>query len=236
MFNPGDNKAMHCFVKENKIDNDFKLTMYPRWNRASYRLSNEICKTKEIYYKLINDTGINSKIQGSELERVKLHHDLAELTDKWIEESQKVDRNYWETLMEILKKFECSLDEKPVGSTDSITAANISKSCTSYVDKAEKERNVIFESFQKNLVDGLLWEHTTRANRRVETGQTSVGESTVDPVNTLRVEPHRYSWSDYTDMKFISSKSAVDEKPSKIENDNPQTETNEEDDQVPSVN
>ena len=231
MLNPGENRTLNCFVKESRIDNDFKLTMYPRWNEALYVLTNEVCKTKELYYKMCIDPRIEAKIAGSPLELIKLHHDMSELTDKWTNEFQKISNDYAETLMKKFHEFAESLDQKANGKT----ALKIERCFKPYVGIAENKRRSIFESFQKNLVDGLLWEHTTRDNRRVEQGQPSVGNSTTIEAEKGAVdEPKRLSWDDYADMKFASSKSAVDEL--RLKKENPATETNEEDDQVRSVN
>lgn len=208
MLNPSDNRSLNCFVKESRIDNDFKLTMYPRWTEIQYTLTKEICKTKELYYKMCIDPRIKAKIDDSPLELIKLHHDMSELTDKWTNEFQKISNDYAETLMRKIHEFAESLDQT------GITGLKIDRCFKPYVKEAENKRRSIFESFQKNLVDGLLWEHTTRDNRRVEQGQPSVGNSTGEVQREGR-EPQDaqpLDWSNYADMKFASRPSAISER------------------------
>ena len=230
MLNPGDNKALHCFVRESTLDNDFKLALYPRWHEGIFAQGSEICKTKELYYKAVSDPRIKQRTEASPLELVKLHHDLAEQTDKWVAETQKHNTEYAEGVRRVFEQFAASLDQS------GRTANKIERCFVPYVEEAERKRQSIFESFQKNLVDGLLWEHTTRDSRRVEQVQPSVGNSTNHETtgdNQPAVQlPPRLSWDDYADMKFASNKSAIEE----LRPANTQTEINEEDDQVRSVN
>lgn len=230
MLNPGDNRALHCYVRESALDNDFKLALYPRWHEGIFALGSEFCKTKELYYKVSSDPRIKQQVEANPLELVKLHHDLAEVADKLVADSQKLNAEYAEGVRRVFQQFAASLDQS------GRTAAKIERCFVPYVEEAERKRQSIFESFQKNLVDGLLWEHTTRDSRRVELVQPSVGnssnhESTRDNQPAVQLPP-RLSWDDYADMKFASNKSAIED----VRLANTQTEINEEDDQVRSVN
>jgi hypothetical protein len=230
MLSPGDNKALHCFVREGNLDNDFKLALYSRWHEGLFALGSEVCKTKELYYKVITDPRIKERIEACPLELVKLHHDLAQQTDKWITEVQNRNAEHATAVRRVFQDFARSLDQS------GRTGAKIERCFVPYVEEAERKRKSIFESFQKNLVDGLLWEHTTRDSRRVELVQPSVGNSSNHDTtgdNQPAAEPlQKLSWDDYADMKFASNKSAIEE----VRPGNTQAEINEEDDQVRSVN
>jgi hypothetical protein len=226
MLNPTDNRTLGCFVKEDRLDNDFKLALYPRWHETSFVLTKEICKTKELYFKMVTDPRIAERTSQAPLDLVKLHHDLAEVTDKWIGEFQRISSEYGRQVEEKFKQFADSIDSR------GRIAAKVDRCFKPYVQEAENKRRSVFESFQRNLIDGLLWEHTTRENRRVEEGQPSVGNSTNHETSAdNQGSVPQLQWDDYADMNFASSRSAVDERsPEK-----PVTETVE-DDQVRCLN
>lgn len=225
MLNPGDNRNLGCFVREARIDNDFKLALYPRWLDASSVLGNLFCKTKEYYYKMVTDPQVERRIKGKPLELAKLHHDWAELTDQYTSEMDRISRDYSAKLLQKLNEFANRLDP------NKRIANKIERCFKPYVEEAEKKRKSIFEDFQKNLIDGLLWEHTTRDNRRVEEGQPSVGNNqNAEPEHQASVTA--LNWDDYIGTKFASSKSAIDN----LRADNAPTGNGEEDDQVRSVN
>lgn len=218
---------LNCFVREGAIDNDFKMAMYPRWQEASFMVTSEVCKTKELYYKIVNEPRIKQKTDDNPLDLIKLHHDLAEITDKLSSEIKEVCQKYTDGVKKVFAQFGASLD-----STGRI-AAKIERCFVPYVNEAEAKRRDVFETFQKNLVDGLLWEHTTRANRRLETqGQPSVGNGNSTTDANPRVVPaasrFELKWDEYQISSFASSKSAVVQ-PASAKNE-------EEDDQVRSVN
>jgi hypothetical protein len=229
MLNPGDNRKLGCFVREAKIDNNFKLALYPKWSEVSAMMSSQICKAKEYYFKAINEPRITKLLEQNPLELAKLHHDWSELTDNWTSEFQRMSEVYTKNLLEKLVQFTDCLDPKKK------ISEKIERCFKPYVLEAENKRRSVFESFQKNLIDGLLWEHTTRENRKVEKGQPSVGNSTnheTSADNQPSVNAPALSWSDYVDMKFASSTSAIDQ----LRAETILTENKEEDDQVRSVN
>ena len=227
MLNPTDNRTLGCFVKEDRLDNDFKLALYPRWHETSFVLTKEICKTKELYFKMVTDPRIAERTSQVPLDLVKLHHDLAEVTDKWIGEFQRISSEYGKQVEEKFKQFADSIDSR------GRIAAKVDRCFKPYVQEAENKRRSVFESFQRNLIDGLLWEHTTRENRRVEEGQPSVGNSTNHDTQeeTTNQEDKKLDWDEYRQMHFASVKSNVEQRnQDRIGTENP------EDDQVRSVN
>ena len=227
MLNPGDNRTLGCFVKEARLDNDFKLALYPRWHEASDVLTREICKAKELYFKTVTDPRIRDLVQDSPLDLFKLHHDLAQLTDKWTEDFKKLSKEYADQIELKFLEFAKSLD--PRGRLE----AKVDRCFKPYVLEAENKRSIVFESFQRNLIDGLLWEQGNPENRRVEDGQPPVvnGPNHEAPAEHQYHDVHQLTWDDYTDLNFASSKSAVEER----NPERPVTETGE-DDQVSSVN
>jgi hypothetical protein len=226
MLNPGDNRSLGCFVREARLDNDFKLALYPKWHEASAVLANQVSKAKEIYFKTVTDPRIAKLLENEPLELVKLHHDWAELTDKWTADFQRISEDYAKLLVEKLLQFADCLDPRKK------ISEKIDRCFKPYVLEAENKRRSVFESFQKNLIDGLLWEHTTRDNRRVEEGQPSVGNSTNHETLAEHQDPPKaLNWDDYVSMKFASTKSVIDE----LRAESPIT-ANEEDDQVRSFN
>ena len=227
MLNPGDNRGIGCFAKERLLDNDFKVALYPRWCEASSVLVDEVAKTKELYFKLTNEPRVRQRIEAAPLKLVGLHYDLAQATDKLADEIRRVTQQYATEVERSLINFANELD------TRGGIARRIESVCKPYVKVAADERKEIFEAFQKNLIDGLLWEHTTRDNRRVEEAQPSVGNSTNHETQeeTTNQEDKRLDWDEYHQMHFASAKSTVEERnQERIGTENP------EDDQVRSVN
>ena len=227
MLNPGDNRTLGCFVKESRLDNDFKLALYPRWQEASWLLASEIARTKELYFKAVTDPRIAERVASSPLELAKLHHGLAEFTDKWTADFARASQEYAAQVELTFRNFAQGIESR--GKIE----AKIERCFKPYVQEADKNRRAVFEAAQRNLIDGLLWEHTTRDNRKVEEGQPSVCSSTnheTSADNHYHQVP-QLSWDDYSEMNFVSSKSAVNER----NPERPVTETGE-DDQVSSVN
>lgn len=227
MLNPGDNRGIGCFVKERLLDNDFKVALYPRWCEASSFLVDEVAKTKELYFKLTNEPRVRQRIDAAPLKLVGLHYDLAQATDKLVNEMKRVAEQYATEVERSLINFANELD------TRGGIAGRIESVCKPYVKVAADERKEIFEAFQKNLIDGLLWEHTTRDNRRVEEAQPSVGNSTNHDTQeeTTNQEDKKLDWDEYRQMHFASVKSNVEQRnQDRIGTENP------EDDQVRSVN
>ena len=227
MLNPADNRSLNCYVKESSVDKDFKLAMYPLWSEADFFLRNEICKTKELYYKVITDPRIASLAGSSSLDMIKLHHDLAEVTDKWVSEIRECSEAYATGIRQTFAQFANSLD--PSKRTD----AKITRCFEPYLKEAELQRKAQFEAFQKNLVDGLFWEPSTQDNRRLSTRrQPSVCNNTTRDNTRRQVQPTpqlpKLEWSDYNAVHFVSMKSAVVEPAA--------AQIQEEEDQVASVN
>jgi hypothetical protein len=226
MLNPADNRSLNCFVKENAVDKDFKLAMYPLWNEADFVLRNEVCKAKEMYYKVSTEPRIASYLGRSSLDMIKLHHDLTQVTEKWMSEIRECSVAYATGMRQTFAQFVNSLD--PSGKTD----AKITRCFEPYLKEAELQRRAQFEAFQKNLVDGLFWEPSTRDNRRLETkGQPSVGNNTTreDTGRTaVPAQAFKLNWHDYEPVHFASSRSAVVEPAA--------AQIQEEEDQVRSVN
>lgn len=225
MLNPADNRSLNCFVKENFVDKDFKLAMYPLWNEANFVLRNEACKAKELYYKVSTEPRIASFLSRSSLDMIKLHHDLAEVTDKWVSEIRKCSGAYGTDIRKTFAQFAEGLDSS--GMID----AKITRCFEPYLEKAELQREAQFKDFQKNLVDGLFWEPSTRNNRRLSTKrQPSVCDSiTRDNTRLTGQQPElpKLDWSDYKPVHFVSMKSAVVE---------PAPQIREDEEQVSSVN
>lgn len=227
MLNPGDNRGIGCFARENLLDNDFKIALYPRWCEASSVLLDEVAKTKELYFKLTNEPRVKQRIEAAPLKLVGLHYELAQATDKLAGEIKKLTDEYAKEVEKHLINFANELDSRGG------IARRIESVCKPYVQVAANERKEIFEAFQKNLIDGLLWEHTTRDNRRVEEAQPSVGKSTNHETQeeTTNHEERKLDWDEYGQMNFASAKSNVEERnQERIGTENP------EDDQVRSVN
>ena len=227
MLNPSDNRSLNCFVRESVLDNDFKLALYPRWHEVAWTMTNEICRAKELYFKTVSDPRIAQLSAQAPLELVKLHHDWSQVTDKWTSELKKISEEYTKELAQKLLHFAASLDPSLR------TAGKIERCFRPYVEEADKKRKSIFESFQRNLIDGLIWEHTSRENRKVEEGQPSVGNSTNHEVFAEIPRPEQQSlrWDEYTEINFASSSLPLDER----NPERPATD-NGEDDQVRSVN
>ena len=204
----------------------FWLAHDPLWNEADFVLRNEVCKTKELYYKVSTEPRIKSFLDRSPLDLVKLHHDLAEVTEKLVSGVRECSEAYYTSVRQTFAEFAQSLD--PSGKMD----AKISRCFEPYVNQAQEQRKALFEAFQKNLVDGLFWEPATADNRRLETkGQPSVGNSTTRE-NTNRPpvpEEHvKLDWNEYNAVHFTSFKSTVVEPAA--------AQIQEEEDQVHSVN
>ena len=226
MLNPADNRSLNCFVKENAVDKDFKLAMYPSWSEADFVLRNEICKVKEMYYKVSTEPRIASFLSRSPLDLIKLHHDLTEVTEKWVSDIRECSESYATGIRQTFAQFVNSLD--PSGRLD----GKITRCFEPYLKEAEQQRRAQFEAFQKSIVDGLFWEPSTRDNRSLKTkGQPSVGSDTTreDLSKTApRAPAVKLEWHDYTPVHFESSKSAVVEPAA--------AQIQEEEDQVRSVN
>ena len=207
MLNPSDNRSLNCFVRESVLDNDFKLALYPRWHEVAWTMTNEICRAKELYFKTVSDPRIAQLSAHAPLELVKLHHDWSQVTDKWTSELKKISEEYAKELAQKLLHFAASLD------ASLRTAGKIERCFRPYVEEADKKRKSIFESFQRNLIDGLIWEHTSRENRKVEEGQPSVGNSTNHEVfaETPRPEQQSLRWDEYTEVNFASTAAVCEE-------------------------
>ena len=207
MFNPGDNRSLNCFVKENYVDRDFKLATYPLWSEANFVLTNEICKVKELYYKVSTEPRIASLAGRSSLDMIKLHHDLAEVTDKWVSDIRECSEAYTTGIRQTFAQFANSLD--PSKRID----AKITRCFEPYLNEAQVQRKAQFEAFQKNLVDGLFWEPSKRGNRTMSTRiQPSVCNSTTRDNTKPRVqqpELPKLDWDGYNNVHFASKVSAV---------------------------
>ena len=212
---------MGCFVKEANIDNDFKMALYPRWVEGAAVQTREICKTKEYYARIKSDPRLREQVEKNPLELLKLHHDLAQATDRHNEQAKENARAYAETVQQLFitmaNRLGRGLEERIKGPIQR------------YVDDAEKKRNSIFEDFNKNLIDGLLWENTTRTNRVVEQAQPSAGN---EPTQQSDQPTVPIAWEDYKDHAFKSNESAL----LQLRQKGPDPGNMEEDDQVRSVN
>ena len=201
MINPSDNSSLNCFVKESKFDNDYKMALYPQWSEAYHIIINQICLVKETFY-AFKDENIEQKFGAHPLAQAKLNHDLSEETEKWLSEIKKVTSDYKATVTE--KFNECIKSLYPR------SERNLFEGRLKYIEKTQEERQKIFDSFQKSLVDRLLWEHTTLDNTREEQRQpfTANNNSTADISGGNRTEVKQLNWGQYDTITFAANKSS----------------------------
>ena len=198
MINPSDNSSLNCFVKESKFDNDYKMALYPQWSEASHIISNQICLVKETFY-AFKDKNIEEKFDVYPLAQAKLNHDLSEATERWLSEIKKVTLDYKATLTE--KFNECIKSLYPR------SERNLFEERLKYIEKTQEERQKIFDSFQKSLVDRLLWEHTTLDNTREEQRQPSaVNNNSTADLSGTKTQPKHLNWTEYDTFTFASNK------------------------------
>lgn len=198
-LDPQDNKALNCFVKESKIDNDFKLSLYPDLSKVLFTVSNEVCKTKEFFYRITTHPKLRNRVEENPLKISTLLLGMSDALEHYAAQIESSSKEYSATL---LKKFEELAFELDFERKKTTEGDRLSRQIKPYVDKAEKERKGIFESFKKALLDKLLWNNSTLEHSPSEARQPLRDESTVDKTMEQRAPEHK--WDDYEAYTYFS--------------------------------
>ena len=221
-MNPTDNRSLKCYVKEYKIDNDFKFATYPAWSEIDFILRSNVCKAKELYYNVITEERIKNLPLLSSLNKSNLHRDMAEITKRWVSDIRICSEAYASNIRRTLDQF-----TQKLGPT-----CKIDDRVSEYLKEAQDKRDAQFEVIKKRLKDDILCQPSPRENL-----SSSMFDESLDSYDTTRENTRgtdrqpqlqKLDWSDYKPVHFVSKKSKFAEPAA--------AQIQEEEDQVSSVN
>ena len=181
------------------FDQDFKTSILSQIHNIIYETNREVYKLVELYNNVSTDARIEQLVSGRHAQLDQLHKDLRERTEKWSTDVKKVNTEYIDSIQKAFKEFADGLDQS------GRTAAKIKRCFTPWTEEVV-----------------ATCQNCSNPSMSLGNSVFTTGES------EQHNEPPALNWDDYEDMKFPSSRSAIEMRPT--------PEMREGDEQVRSVN